>query len=44
LRIPAREVLQDLEPVLNLIVDQCIARPLHHRPSGGGPPPLQGGF
>lgn len=42
LRIPGREVLRDLEPVLTLILEECRATPLHHRPSPGGPPPLQG--
>ncbi|MDB5691357.1 MAG: hypothetical protein JWO81_420 [Alphaproteobacteria bacterium] len=43
LRVPAREVLQDVEAVMLAIIDQCHARPLHHPPSAGGPPPLQGG-
>jgi very-short-patch-repair endonuclease len=43
LRIPAREVLGNLEGVLAGIVEQCRALgPLHHRPSAGGPPPRTG--
>jgi very-short-patch-repair endonuclease len=41
LRIPAAEVLEDVEAVVLGIVERCRAIPLH-RPSGG-PPPLQGG-
>jgi len=43
LRIPARDVLQNLEGVVATIVDQCRARgPLHHPASPGGPPPRSG--
>ena len=42
LRIPATEVLENLEGALHLVVQECRAKPLH-RPSDG-PPPLQGGF
>jgi very-short-patch-repair endonuclease len=43
LRVPAREVLQNVEAVVLAIVDSCRAKPLHHPPAAGGPPPLQGG-
>ncbi|WP_237709155.1 endonuclease domain-containing protein [Sphingomonas elodea] len=43
LRIPANEILRDLDAVLIHIVRACRARlPLHHRPSAGGPPPRSG--
>jgi very-short-patch-repair endonuclease len=43
LRIPAAEILRDLDAVLIHIVRACRARlPLHHRPSAGGPPPRSG--
>jgi very-short-patch-repair endonuclease len=43
LRIPAREVLRDLDAVITGIVTACRERaPLHHRPSAGGPPPRSG--
>ena len=42
LRIPARDVLGDLDSVVRQIVAECI--PLHHSPSASGPPPLQGGI
>jgi very-short-patch-repair endonuclease len=43
LRIPAAEILRDLDAVLVHIVRACQARlPLHHRPSAGGPPPRSG--
>lgn len=39
LRIPARQVLADLDAAIRFIVDECTARlPLHH-PAGGPPPP-----
>jgi very-short-patch-repair endonuclease len=42
LRIPAEEVLRDLEPVVRLIQEECASRmPLHPPTSSGGPPPLQ---
>jgi very-short-patch-repair endonuclease len=40
LRIPAREVLQDVEAVVTHILTQC--QPLHHRATPGGPPPRAG--
>jgi very-short-patch-repair endonuclease len=43
MRIPAREVLANLEGVLTAIVERCRALgPLHHRPAAGGPPPRTG--
>jgi very-short-patch-repair endonuclease len=40
MRIPAQEVLHDLEAVLRGIVAQATARlPLHHPAAPGGPPP-----
>lgn len=43
LRIPARDVLADLEAVLLGIVAACDAQtPLHHQPLAGGPPPRSG--
>ena len=43
LRIPARDVLRDMEAVVVAIVEACRARgPLHHRPAAGGPPPRSG--
>ncbi|MHA6719495.1 endonuclease domain-containing protein [Sphingomonas sp. RS6] len=43
LRIPANEILRDLDAVLAHIVRACRARlPLHPRPSAGGPPPRSG--
>ena len=42
-RIPAREVLSNLEGVLMMIVTLCDEMgPLHHRPVAGGPPPRSG--
>ena len=37
LRIPAAEVLEDVEPVIGFIVEQTLRQPLH-RPSAGPPP------
>ncbi len=43
LRIPAIQVLQDLNGAIDIIVAACNARPpLHHRPAAGGPPPRSG--
>ena len=42
LRVPARDVLHDLDAVVRQIVAAC--RPLHHGASRRGPPPLQGGI
>jgi very-short-patch-repair endonuclease len=42
LRIPAAEVLADVEAAVLGIVEECRAKPLHH--PAGGPPPLQGGL
>ena len=40
LRIPARDVLADLDAALRLIVAEARARlPLHHPAAPGGPPP-----
>ena len=43
-RVLATDVLRHLEAVVTLIVSEAGARPLHHPPAAGGPPPLQGGF
>jgi len=43
-RIAARDVLGNLDGVLQLIVSECSAKPLHHSARPNGPPPLQGGF
>jgi very-short-patch-repair endonuclease len=42
-RIAARDVLHNLDGVLQLILEQCRAKPLHRTASPSGPPPLQGG-
>ena len=43
LRIPAKDILQDLDMVIRGIVATCRERgPLHHRPAAGGPPPRSG--
>ena len=42
LRIPARDVLTNLEGVLTAILAARAASPLHHRASPGGPPPRSG--
>jgi very-short-patch-repair endonuclease len=43
MRIPAREVLSNLEGVLSMIVAHCGAvGPLYHRPGAGGSPPRPG--
>ena len=42
LRIPARDVLADLEAVIRQITATC--EPLHHDAARRGPPPLQGGI
>jgi very-short-patch-repair endonuclease len=44
LRIAARDVLKNLDGVLQLIIHECRAKPLHHPATPDGPPPLQGGF
>ena len=44
LRIGARDVLQNLDGALQLVVLECRARPIHHSAGPNGPPPLQGGF
>ncbi len=42
-RIPAREVLANMEGVVSGIVERCNeVGPLHHRPAAGGPPPRSG--
>ncbi|MFL6780627.1 MAG: endonuclease domain-containing protein, partial [Sphingomicrobium sp.] len=43
-RVAARDVLENLEGVVQLIVQGCRAGPLHHSAAPNGPPPLQGGF
>ena len=40
LRIPAADMLRDLEAVVRQVVDRC--QPLHHPAAPDGPPPLQG--
>ncbi len=40
LRIPAREVLHDMEGAVAHILTHC--QPLHHPPAAGGPPPRAG--
>jgi very-short-patch-repair endonuclease len=43
LRIPARDVLSNLEGAITAIVRACDQRlPLHHQPLAGGPPPRSG--
>ena len=43
LRIPARDVLGNLDGVIAGIVEQCrTLGPLHPRPAAGGPPPRSG--
>ena len=43
LRIPATDVLKDLNAAVEAIVAACAARqPLHHRAAPGGPPPRSG--
>ena len=42
LRIPAVDILRDLEAVVRHVVDRC--HPLHHPAMPDGPPPLQGGI
>jgi len=43
LRIPAIEILKDLDAVITGIVVACRERgPLHHRAPPGGPPPRSG--
>ena len=44
LRVAARDVLNNLDGVLQLLVVECRAKPLHHSAQPNGPPPLQGGF
>jgi very-short-patch-repair endonuclease len=44
MRISARDVLKNLDGMLQLILLECRARPLHHSAPPSGPPPLQGGF
>ena len=43
LRIPAVEVLRNLDGVLTHILTTAAALPLHHRPAAGGPPPPHSG-
>ena len=43
-RVAALDVLNNLDGVLQLIVQECRAIPLHHSAMPNGPPPLQGGF
>ena len=42
LRIPARDVLGNLEGVLTMISTACVNRPLHHSALPSGPPPRSG--
>ena len=42
LRIPAIEVLNDIEGVVTRILNICANRPLHHDASRRGPPPRSG--
>jgi very-short-patch-repair endonuclease len=43
LRIPAVDVLRDLDGILLAIVAACDGvKPLHHQPAAGGPPPRSG--
>jgi very-short-patch-repair endonuclease len=42
LRIAARDVLDNLEGVLTLILHTCENRPLHHAAARRGPPPRSG--
>jgi len=44
IRIAARDVLRNLDGVLQLIILECRAKPHHRSASPSGPPPLQGGF
>ena len=44
LRVAARDVLGNMDGVMQLIILRCRARPLHHPALPNGPPPLQGGF
>jgi very-short-patch-repair endonuclease len=44
LRIAARDVLNNVDGVLQLIILKCRAGPLHDSALPSGPPPLQGGF
>ena len=43
-RIAATDVLKNLEGVLQLIILECRAKPLHHPAAPDGSPPLQGGY
>ena len=43
LRVPARDVLTNLDDAITAIAAACDARPpLHHQPMAGGPPPRSG--
>jgi very-short-patch-repair endonuclease len=42
-RIAATDVLKNLDGVLDLILLEWRAKPLHHSAMPNGPPPLQGG-
>ena len=44
LRLAAREVLGNMDGVMQMIISRCRAKPLHHPAAPDGPPPLQGGF
>jgi very-short-patch-repair endonuclease len=37
-RVPAREVLDDVESVVRMIVAECLARTPLHQPAAGSPP------
>jgi very-short-patch-repair endonuclease len=43
-RIPAFDILRNLDGALQLIILESRGRPLHHPAAPDGPPPLQGGF
>jgi very-short-patch-repair endonuclease len=44
LRFAARDVLKNLDGVVQFIRFECRVKPLHHSATPSGPPPLQGGF
>ena len=44
LRLAAPDVLKNLDGVMQHILLECRAKPLHHSAEPNGPPPLQGGF
>jgi len=44
IRVAARDILENLDGVMRLVVHECRAKPLHQPALPPGPPPLQGGF